>query len=370
MEPKPKLKADKSSNDCLIDSVSTMTNDLKKLIFGLAVDTSNDLISSNSSHNSLSNFNSSQNETNSHSNFPDQKSPKNDQKSSKNDQKSPKNDQIKNDLKTPKKAFNCQDFAEWIKISESWSQQPTEKNFCPWTSTYEQNLFSPFSPSFASPIWAEPEAAKNGQDIYRSWSTAKGLKITIPGENTEAEEKNPLVLCPQNELLDGTYVVQKENSLNNSLPPIGTPKSMQSRLRNVNKMFFKSHSGIFDIFKHGDHYTETDLLKNGFLVATHLVKTAAADQAGLAVGDIFVKFGQIEKSNFENLDNISDYVRNCPNRQIHTIVLRSASFPSNNESKYQCKHLILKPVSSKDIGGGGVIGAVVNVWPLPKPFDN
>lgn len=109
--------------------------------------------------------------------------------------------------------------------------------------------------------------------------------------------------------------------------------------------------------------------KNGFLVCTQLVKTGAGDRAGLQVGDIFVQFGQMCKENFKGLKTLANFVRASGNQSIEAVVLRQMN-EGNQRSKrgatFKKIRLYLTPLNSHDADDGGVLGAVMNIWPPPK----
>merc|ERR1719285_127413 len=109
--------------------------------------------------------------------------------------------------------------------------------------------------------------------------------------------------------------------------------------------------------------------KDGFLVCTQLVKTGAGDRAGLQVGDIFVQFGQMCKENFKGLKTLANFVRASGNQSIEAVVLRQMN-EGNQRSKrgatFKKIRLYLTPLNSHDADDGGVLGAVMNIWPPPK----
>ncbi|MES1912309.1 MAG: hypothetical protein MHM6MM_004607 [Cercozoa sp. M6MM] len=133
--------------------------------------------------------------------------------------------------------------------------------------------------------------------------------------------------------------------------------------------------------------------QDAFLVVTQMVKTSAADQAGLCVGDCFLRFGHLHKENFNSLRQVADLVRKSPNKVIHVQVLRqtpgvpeatvsggvdvcassnsgSSKMKKNELNDVQLREFEVTPLSSLDINGGGVLGAVVNTWPLPRPLGH
>jgi hypothetical protein len=168
-----------------------------------------------------------------------------------------------------------------------------------------------------------------------------------------------------------------------------------------------------DSIRRGD-----DPLTDGFLICTQLVKTGGADKAGLQVGDVFSKFGDFNKRRFPGLKAIATLVRRSPLKSIPVIVWRKVevtppSTPSAGSSPrivgddadgdevhermddmrlmdgidgtdldadmrrrrprmsatiYQKIALDLKPLRSHDADGGGVLGAVINTYPLPQPL--
>jgi len=102
---------------------------------------------------------------------------------------------------------------------------------------------------------------------------------------------------------------------------------------------------------------------HGFLICLDLVKTCAGEKSGLKIGDIFVKFGHMNKKNFQGLEHLSNFLRANANQTIEVVVLRKM-----NEGKQQSKGpekfrkivLFLTPSNS------GVLGLVMQIWPLPK----
>merc|ERR1719411_606491 len=120
---------------------------------------------------------------------------------------------------------------------------------------------------------------------------------------------------------------------------------------------------------------EAGVNQSGFLVCTQLVKTGGADKAGLQVGDIFERLGYITKSNFRDLKEIANYIRRNANQSIEAVVFRKQA-GENRGPRGAIFHRIklqLTPLQSHDAGynqfsdGGGVLGAVMNLWPEPKP---
>lgn len=114
--------------------------------------------------------------------------------------------------------------------------------------------------------------------------------------------------------------------------------------------------------------SERDVNKTGFLVCTQLVKTGGADKAGLQVGDIFVRLGNMTKSNFEGLKDVANFIRSSANVPIEAVVLRRQNV-ENRGARGALFHTIklrLTPLQSHDADGGGVLGAVMNLWPKPE----
>lgn len=114
---------------------------------------------------------------------------------------------------------------------------------------------------------------------------------------------------------------------------------------------------------------EAGVNQSGFLVCTQLVKTGGADKAGLQVGDIFQRLGYITKENFHDLKEIANYIRRSANQSIEAVVFRKQA-GENRGARGAVFHRIklqLTPLQSHDADGGGVLGAVMNLWPEPKP---
>jgi len=123
--------------------------------------------------------------------------------------------------------------------------------------------------------------------------------------------------------------------------------------------------------------------QKGFLVCTQLVKTGGADKAGLQVGDIFIKLGYMDKENFQGLKSLALYIRGSANKSIEAIVLRNMNQESQRTKRsflvtkthdagamFQKRKIHLTPLKSHDADGGGVLGAVMNLWPVPQPAGN
>lgn len=110
---------------------------------------------------------------------------------------------------------------------------------------------------------------------------------------------------------------------------------------------------------------------DGFLVVTQLVKTSAADKAGLRVGDIFLKFGNITRESFPGLKSVANLVKQSANKTIPCIILRRVETedfggcPPTKGSVLQKLKVEIIPLQSYD-DYGGVLGAVLNTWPLPQ----
>lgn len=123
--------------------------------------------------------------------------------------------------------------------------------------------------------------------------------------------------------------------------------------------------------------------QKGFLVCTQLVKTGGADKAGLQVGDIFIKLGHMEKENFQGLKQLAMFIRGSSNKTIEAVVLRNMNQDGQRSKRpflvtkthetgamFQKRKLFLTPLKSHDADGGGVLGAVMNLWPVPQPRVN
>lgn len=122
----------------------------------------------------------------------------------------------------------------------------------------------------------------------------------------------------------------------------------------------------------GDNATVTQSAVNkaGFLVCTQLVKTGGADKAGLQVGDIFARLGHMNKDNFKDLKDVANFIRRSANQHIEAVVLRKqagSDRPGGRGAVFHTIKLQLTPLHSHDADDGGVLGAVMNLWPKPEP---
>jgi len=114
-----------------------------------------------------------------------------------------------------------------------------------------------------------------------------------------------------------------------------------------------------------NHNHEQDPFDDGFLICTQLVKTGGADQGGLQVGDILVEFGHYSKARFPGLKSIAMLVRKSAGKEIPVVVWRKLENLEGGPM-YQKLSLKVKPLQSHDANGGGVLGAVINTYPLPQ----
>ena len=174
------------------------------------------------------------------------------------------------------------------------------------------------------------------------------------------------------------------------------------------KMFFFCFYGCFDYWL--AKITTTTLTtddsnhpyEDGSLIYTQLVKTGGADQGGLQVGDVFVEFGIYSNKNFPGLKSIAALVRRSATVGIPCVVWRkletngkagdgnnndpNSDDKSDNNSNlmqnkgsstesiddkgvktiFQKLELKLTPLQSHDADSGGVLGTVINTWPLPE----
>jgi len=107
--------------------------------------------------------------------------------------------------------------------------------------------------------------------------------------------------------------------------------------------------------------------QKGFMVCTQIVKSGGADIAGLKAGDIFTQFGNLTKDNFKGLKSVANFVRRSANKTFEVVVLRQMN-GRNKQKKYDDAlrkvRLKLTPSYCHDTDGGGVLGAVVNTWPV------
>jgi len=118
---------------------------------------------------------------------------------------------------------------------------------------------------------------------------------------------------------------------------------------------------------------ERDPFDDGFLICTQLVKTGGADQGGLQVGDVFVEFAHYTKQRFPGLKSVANLVRRSAGKEIPVVVWRKLEVNSSKDDNntggrtiFQKLALKLKPLQSHDADGGGVLGAVINSYPLPE----
>lgn len=119
---------------------------------------------------------------------------------------------------------------------------------------------------------------------------------------------------------------------------------------------------------------EKDPFDDGFLICTQLVKTGGADQGGLQVGDVFVEFAHYTKKRFPGLKSVVNLVRRSGGKEIPVVVWRKLEINSSKDDRdnntgrtvFQKLALKLKPLQSHDADGGGVLGAVINSYPLPE----
>jgi len=113
---------------------------------------------------------------------------------------------------------------------------------------------------------------------------------------------------------------------------------------------------------------DQDPFEDGFLICTQLVKTGGADQGGLQVGDVLVEFGHYSKARFPGLKSIAMLVRKSCGKEIPVVIWRKLeNLDSSHRTMYQKLTLKVKPLQSHDANGGGVLGAVINTYPLPQP---
>lgn len=108
--------------------------------------------------------------------------------------------------------------------------------------------------------------------------------------------------------------------------------------------------------------------QKGFMVCTQIVKKGGADLAGLKAGDIFLQFGDLTKDNFEGLKAVANFVRRSANKTFQAIVQRQVNERNNQRKRavaFRKVHLNLTPSFCHDTDGGGVLGAVLNSWPVP-----
>jgi len=111
--------------------------------------------------------------------------------------------------------------------------------------------------------------------------------------------------------------------------------------------------------------------QKGFMTCIQLIKSGPADQAGMKSGDVFTEFGNIAKESFEGLKSVANLVRRSANKTIQAVVLRrvtGGNKPKKRGAKFRKIRLTLTPSYCHDTDGGGVLGAVINIWPIPVSF--
>jgi len=79
------------------------------------------------------------------------------------------------------------------------------------------------------------------------------------------------------------------------------------------------------------------------------------------------------KENFKGLKSLALFIRGSANESIEAIVLRNMNQDNQRNKRgamFQKRKIHLTPLKSHDADGGGVLGAVMNLWPVPMPAGN
>ncbi|ETO09164.1 phosphatidylinositol-4,5-diphosphate 3-kinase, partial [Reticulomyxa filosa] len=144
-------------------------------------------------------------------------------------------------------------------------------------------------------------------------------------------------------------------------------QSETNKERKDNESYSSGNNSNNNNNNNNNNITNQQVLEDGFLICTQLVKTGGADQGGLQVGDVMVEFGHYNKSRFPGLKSIAALVRKSPEKDIPVILWRKLEpLDKNSLPVFQKISLKLKPLQSHDVNGGGVLGAVINTYPLPQ----
>lgn len=211
-----------------------------------------------------------------------------------------------------------------------------------------------------------PQASPNIRPTFKSKLTQGNLQKRGPVLSRSPPVRNPPPGNPQQ-----------------SRAPSGTPMMRPSP--NLSSAALSTATDGMDCMSIGDAATvvssvpgdvmgqslgESAVNKAGFLVCTQLVKTGGADKAGLQVGDIFARLGHMTKDNFKDLKAVANFIRRSANQVIEAVVLRKQGGNEMRGGRGAVFHTIklqLTPLQSHDADDGGVLGAVMNLWPKPEP---
>ncbi|ETO34488.1 hypothetical protein RFI_02606, partial [Reticulomyxa filosa] len=170
----------------------------------------------------------------------------------------------------------------------------------------------------------------------------------------------------QNQNYNHSYSSNQNQNPNANPSQQYVPKE-RPKQNEINKERKDNENYISGNNNNNNNITNQQVLEDGFLICTQLVKTGGADQGGLQVGDVMVEFGHYNKSKFPGLKSIAALVRKSPEKDIPVVLWRKLeSLDKNSLPVFQKISLKLKPLQSHDVNGGGVLGAVINTYPLPQ----
>jgi len=213
-------------------------------------------------------------------------------------------------------------------------------------------VFTEITPKTTSGARPKTQTQKQSKNFQRGPAIARSPPVRFPAGGARPPATNPNLRPSPNFTADTQSMHEQMENL--EMEPSGGDTSTGSVTPN---------SGKPDVM-----ISERDVNKTGFLVCTQLVKTGGADKAGLQVGDIFVRLGNMTKSNFEGLKHVANFIRSSANVPIEAVVLRRQNI-DNRGARGALFHTIklrLTPLQSHDADGGGVLGAVMNLWPKPE----
>jgi hypothetical protein len=202
--------------------------------------------------------------------------------------------------------------------------------------------------------------AKPALSLGKIWQNYKNGDLQLNEKsNKSAAEISPVIVghaCDDKEEVDEKVENEKHGQTNDAK----VAKVDNNNNNNVNKSVMPLSEA------------ERDPFDDGFLICTQLVKTGGADQGGLQVGDVFVEFGHYSKTRFPGLKSIANLVRRSAGKEINVVVWRkleqmnAIEDDGTGRTVFQKLALKLKPLQSHDADGGGVLGAVINTYPLPE----
>lgn len=192
-------------------------------------------------------------------------------------------------------------------------------------------------------------------------------------QKSKAFQRGPAIArSPPNRFPAGGRAQSSANPTHRTSPNLSSTHSVTEQMENmdIEASAGTSTGSVTPISGKPDvMISERDVNKTGFLVCTQLVKTGGADKAGLQVGDIFVRLGHMNKPNFKGLKDVANFIRGSANKPIEAVVLRRQNVESRGPrgAHFYTIKLSLTPLQSHDADGGGVLGAVMNLWPKPEP---